>query len=190
MTGSTALSCPKCKHTFGDLDWHDGQSGSCRSCGTDFEALIFPALTRQRTVAKPQAVAVAEDSTCFFHAENQAEKVCDGCGRFLCVVCAVPLSGGHFCPACIAGQKKQAPTVIPQRMLFDGAALALALVPIVIWPLTLVTAPAALVMVIYGWKKPGSVVNGRRRWKQVVAALLALVEMAAWAVVLVRIAFK
>ena len=187
MTRWVALSCPNCKRTFGELDWHDERSGSCRGCGSDFEALIFPAQFRQRSVAKPQAVVVSEDSTCFFHAENQAERVCDGCGRFLCAVCAIPFDGGHFCPACIAGQKKHASTVISNRILFDGAAFSLAIVPLLVWPFTLLTAPAALGMVVYGWRKPCSLIRGRRRWKQIVAALIALTEIGVWIFVFVQL---
>lgn len=180
MTGvAAALICPKCGKKFGELDWHDGHSGSCRSCGTDFTAMIFPAQSRQRRVAKPQAVAVAEDSTCFFHAANQAETVCDGCGRFLCVVCAVPLAAGRFCPTCIAGQKTDA-AAIRERILFDSSALTLALLPLIIWPLTLLTAPTVLGLVVYGWNKPGSFIRGRSRWKQVLAALLAIGQIGGW----------
>ncbi len=190
MTGvAAALSCPNCGKTFGELDWHDGHSGSCRSCGTDFEAMIFPEQSRQRRFAKPQAVAVAEDSTCFFHAGNQAETICEGCGRFLCVVCAVPLAKGRFCPSCIAGQKTAA-TVIPQRILFDSAALSLTLLPLLVWPLTFLTAPIALGLVVYGWNKPGSYIRGRSRGKQVLAGLLALAEMGAWAFVIVQLWVK
>lgn len=190
MTEPAVLSCPSCKHQFGDLDWHDGHSGSCRHCGKDFEAIVFPALARPRSVVKPKAVVVAEDSTCFFHAENQAEAVCDGCGRFLCAVCAVPFGDGRFCPLCISGQKKPAATVVPQRVLFDSAALSLALVPILIWPLTLLGAPASLGMVVYGWKKPGSLIHGRHRWKLVLAAVIALAEIGGWIFLAVRLWWK
>lgn len=184
MTVRSTLTCPICKRKLGEMNWHDDRSGSCRGCGKDFEALLFPALNRQRGVVKPQAVAVAEDSTCFFHGENQAEKVCDGCGRFVCAVCAVPLGGGHFCPACIAAQTKEAVTAVPSRVLFDSAALSFALVPLLAWPVTVVTAPVAVGLVVYGWKKPCGLIQGPRRWKQITAAALATIEICAWILVL------
>ena len=59
-----------------------------------------------------------------------------------------------------------------------------------IWPLTIIAAPAALGMVIYGWKKPCSLIHGRRRWKQILAAVAALAEIAAWIFVFVLLWLK
>jgi hypothetical protein len=140
----------------------------------------FPALVATKEAVKPQAVAVAEDSTCFFHGDNQAEKVCDGCGRFLCAVCAVPFAGKTRCPNCIANSKKDDVRLVASRSLPGGAALGLALLPIVFWPLTLLTSPVALYLAITGRKKPQSLVRPGR-WKLLVAGLVALLQIGGWA---------
>jgi hypothetical protein len=125
---------------------------------------------------------LSAESVCFFHAENRAEAICDGCGRLLCPVCAVPFAGQKLCPTCIAtGKATGAPAMIRDRMLWDGTAFALALVPILVWPFTLITAPAALGVVIYGWNKPGSLVRGPSRWRFIVAGILALAQIGGWA---------
>lgn len=180
MTSGPALTCPTCKRRLRETDWIDDRSCACGYCRTYFDALLFPAATRTRGPAKPQAVSMAEDSTCFFHAQNQAEKVCDGCGRFLCSVCAIPMSGGLICPNCIAAQKTKSPVGIPKRVLFDRLLVALAVVPLLLWPLTLITAPTTLVLIVYGWRKPGSLVYGRRAWRMIVAGLFALAEIGGW----------
>jgi hypothetical protein len=185
MTPAAVLPCPECKRGAGaSLTWHDYSRGSCLFCQTDLEVAAFPALTRERAVAKPQAVVVSDDATCFFHAQNQADKVCDGCGRFLCAVCAIPFTGGTLCPTCVSAQRTK-DIGIPNRLLLSSIALGLAVLPIVAWPTTVVTAPVALGLVIYGWRKPGSLVHGRGYVKFVLAGLVALAQIGGWIFLLV-----
>ncbi|PTY08247.1 hypothetical protein DB347_01290 [Opitutaceae bacterium EW11] len=187
MTSAPALKCPQCRRSYSSVDWHDDRSGRCHFCLTDFEAIRFPALSRTKPAARPQAVVLAEDSTCFFHHQNQAEKVCDGCGRFLCAVCAVPSSGGTYCPACLSKQNERSAVAIPSRILYDSAALSLAFLPLLLWFFTLFTAPIALGLVIYGWNKPGSLVNGPRRWRLALAGLASLAQIGGWIFILLKL---
>jgi hypothetical protein len=188
MTRSPALPCPSCKRARDALSWIDSNHCRCTQCFTDFDFFPFPALVATADVVKPQAIAVAEDSTCFFHASNQAEKLCDDCGRFLCAVCAIPFAGRTQCPSCIATSKKVDVQLVSSRPLPGGLALGLALLPILIWPLTLLTAPAALYVAITGWKKPRSLVSPGRG-KIVVAGLIALVQVGIWVAVGIALAF-
>ena len=191
MTLGPALPCPKCKRVLESYSWHDAGSGSCRRCETEFDFTPFPALTATRSIVVPQAAELAADSVCFFHAENRAETICEGCGRLLCPVCTVKFSGQKLCPTCIAGTKSSdaAPTV-RDRTLFDGTALAIALIPLLMWPFTLITAPVALGFVIYGWKKPGSLVRGRSRVRFVLAAVCAVLEIGGWVAGFIYLALK
>jgi hypothetical protein len=153
----------------------------CGRCHAEFDFFPFPALTAERVRVAPQAARVAEDSVCFFHGENRAEVVCDDCGRLLCAVCAISFAGRRVCPSCIAAAKtSEAASVVRQRVLYDGLALALALFPILLWPLTVLTAPAALGVVIAGWNKPNSLIRGQGRARLIVAGIIALLEIAAW----------
>ena len=65
------------------------------------------------------------------------------------------------------------------RVLYDGLALAVAVLPLLMWFLTCITAPIALGIVIVGWRKPGSLVQGSRT-KLVIAGVIALIEIGAW----------
>lgn len=179
MISGPALPCPKCKRVLDPLSWHDANFGSCRACRVDFEFIGFPALTAERALAVPKDVLVAEHATCFYHAENQAEAVCESCGRFLCAVCAVEFTGRLLCPGCIAAMKSSDAQVVNQRTLFDGIAFSLAFLPLLIWPITAVTAPIALGFVIVGWRKPRSLVR-RGRVRLVAAGLFALTQIAGW----------
>lgn len=190
MIPSVALSCPNCKEKLERASWHEaGTTGTCRRCLSDFDFVAFPALTAKPAVAKPVAVQVTDAATCFFHAENQAETVCEGCGRFLCTVCAVPFGGKKLCASCIAKKKSGDQTdLLASRVLYGGIALALAVVPLVIYPFTLLTAPMALVLAILGWNKPGSLVRGSPRPRLVIAGVIALVEIGAWVTFFVAMA--
>ena len=191
MTLGPALPCPRCKRTLGPESWIDANSGVCFRCKTDYEFVGFPALHAPRSRVAPQAAVLAADSVCFFHAENRAEAICESCGRLLCPVCTVPFAGQKLCPTCISSAKtSEAPTIIRDRVLYDGIALVLALLPLVVWPLTLVTAPAALGVAIYGWKKPGSLVRGRSRVRLVGAMILALLQIGGWVTLFVALWLK
>jgi hypothetical protein len=141
-----------------------------------------PRVARARLVPE-----TGEDATCFFHATNQADAVCEGCGRFLCEVCAVDFGGSTLCPACIATKKANPARAAGSRWMFDGIALLFALLPmLMIWP-TLLTAPAVLALVVYGWGKPNSVLP-RVRWRFVLAGLVALAQIAGWTLVFIMAA--
>src|SRR5208282_2647049 len=179
MTIEGELPCPSCGRTLGDLSWHDSEGGTCRSCLKDFEFMGFPELGVKRPGATPKAVVLPEHATCFHHPENQAEVVCEGCGRFLCSVCAVNFGGRMICASCIKAGLETDTRSIKSRVLFDGIALSVALFPIIFWPATLVSAPVALGTAIYGWRQPPSLVSPGRA-KLVFAALLALAQIAGW----------
>jgi hypothetical protein len=181
MTAGLALPCPKCSRPLEPVSWHDASAGTCQRCDTEFEFRGFPALTARRTRIAVQSVLLAEESVCFFHAENRAEVICEDCGRLLCGVCAIDFGGRKRCPACVAAAKESdAAAVVKDRVLYDSLALTIAFVPLLIWPFTLVTAPIALGYVILGWKKPNSLVRGRGRARMVVAGIIALLQIAGW----------
>ncbi|MDO8544318.1 MAG: hypothetical protein Q7S40_28085 [Opitutaceae bacterium] len=182
MTPGSALACPNCKRVLETHAWHDATAGTCRRCNTDFEFIAFPALTARAAHVAAQAAGLDGDSVCYFHAQNRAESICEECGRLLCPVCVIAFAGKKMCPTCVAATRaSEAANVVGYRTLFDGIALTVAGLPLLIWPVTLVTAPVALGVVIYGWNKPGSLVRRRTRVRLVIAAVLALLQIAGWA---------
>lgn len=183
MIAGPALPCPKCSRVLEPAAWHDAGSGRCPRCTVEFEFRGFPALRAGRTRVAAQAALVAEESVCFFHAENRAEVICGDCGRLLCAVCAIDFGGRVRCPSCVAVVKQSdTAEAVAGRVLYDSIAFTLALLPLVIFPFTVVTAPVALGIVIYGWDKPNSLVRGAGRWRLVVAGIFAVLEIAGWAI--------
>jgi len=65
-------------------------------------------------------------------------------------------------------------------VLYDGIALALAGLPLLMFWLTLLTAPATLFVVWRYWGRVRPAVPRRSRLRFVLAALLALAQIAGW----------
>jgi hypothetical protein len=128
------------------------------------------------------------EASCFYHPGRQAVRPCDGCGRFLCALCDVELGREHLCPTCLdTGQRKGKLTALEtRRTIYDDAAVAVAVVPLLMWPMTLLTAPLAIGLAVYGWNKPGSLVP-RTRVRFYLAILLAAAQLAGWALVLSQV---
>ncbi|WP_438479664.1 zinc finger domain-containing protein [Oleiharenicola lentus] len=188
----TKLACPKCRRPVPEVYWRGVDRVRCPSCETEFEQIRFPAMEARRTIDTAASIQSGE-ANCYFHAQNRAEAACDGCGRYVCSVCRVPMGGKQLCPSCLeaSGERRKLPE--NQRVLHGHIAIVIAILPIIIWPLTLVTAWVAIGWCIYGWKKPASITNkhGRGgRWRFIVAGLAAAIQLTVWAFVFTRLWLK
>lgn len=160
--------------------WKRDGMPTCQRCLTVFELVDFPRLYQNPASQQAHASeALSEEATCYFHPKSQAEHVCESCGRYLCPVCAIDFGGSRLCPSCIERKQKEPASAEPGRMMWDGVALSLALVPLIIWPITVVTGPASLGAAIVGWKKPQSLVRSNRG-KLVLAMVIASLQIAGW----------
>jgi hypothetical protein len=149
--------------------------------------VVFPALFRPAVAAPAELAVEGGEATCYYHSRKKAVVPCDQCGRFLCSLCHVELSGQNWCPTCLEAHRRQGKLaqLDNRRTLYDSMALTLALGSILFWPVMLLTAPATLFMVFRYWRRPLSI-TPRTRARFVVAAILALLELA---VVVFLIAF-
>jgi hypothetical protein len=119
------------------------------------------------------------EAACFFHPEKKAALACESCGRFICGLCSVELGGRSLCATCLGhglGSGKVA-ELVQSRFLWSQLSLVLGFFPLIcspiIWPLLPFSGAAAVFAAIYGWKKPGSLVHGRRRWAAVLGVVCA-----------------
>ena len=181
------VRCSKCLHPIPDSMLSGHNTFACPRCDAALEVLIFPAINRQaQTGAVAERAVVEGETTCFFHSEKKATVVCNGCGRFLCALCDVALDNEHLCPKCIeAGRtKKTLTTFETYRTSYPSLALTLQVVPLVLalvmWPLTIITAPAGIFLIIYGWRKPISITGRRKIVITILALLLAIGQCLAW----------
>ncbi len=176
-----ALRCPACG---GDILTADLPSAALNSCPTCEKALTvrwYPALTRKETAKAGRRILLEEESACFFHQSKQAESLCEDCGRYLCALCEIVFEGKTLCPTCLetAQEKETMDGLVRERFRHDSFALMLVLLPILLWPITIITAPAAIVYAIFRWNSTGSLV---RSGNGVFAAaiLLGLAQMGFW----------
>jgi hypothetical protein len=180
------VSCPGCRAVLLKDVFNRPEMTPCPSCGVPLRVEVFPALFRKINPGESaQTIIVADESSCFYHPQKKAVRPCDGCGRFLCALCDCELQGQHFCPTCLeAGKsKRKIQNLDNQRTRYDSIALSLAIFPVLIYYLTFITAPMALFVAIRYWNSPPSLV-GQNRARSVLAILLALLQMAAWIMII------
>ena len=184
---SPLIQCPKCRAWLVEGIFNQPDFAPCPACGVPLLGEAFPALFRKIAAGQSaEAVIVEGESSCFYHPEKKAVLPCDSCGRFLCALCDCPLHGQHFCPSCLeAGATKgKIKSLENQRTLYDQIALTLAILPLVIFYFTIVTAPMTLVVAVRYWKAPGSIVR-RTKTRFILAVLLALTEIAFWVFIVI-----
>ncbi len=158
----------------------------CPACAAEVWVEVFPALLKASAPGKPgEHLLVDDESSCFYHPAKKAVVPCDGCGRFLCALCDIEMNGQHLCPACIqAGVRKaKLKHLKKESVYYDEIALAVALVPMLLVWVTVITAPIALYIAIRHWRTPLSVVP-RRRWRFVMAISVAVLQLVGWGAVL------
>lgn len=176
------LHCMKCKASLPPTRFNTITPGPCPACGVAVHAFVFPSLYREPEEGEQSTPVVLDDeASCFYHPGKKATIACEGCGRFLCALCDIELANRHICAGCLDSEKKRGKldNISKGRVLYDEAALALAIFPLLMWPATILTAPATLFLVVRFWKAPGSIVP-RSKIKFVLAALVALVEIGGW----------
>lgn len=181
---ATVVTCPKCHTILPEQVINTGAVDPCPACSIRIQVDVFPAFFKPvETGGAGETILVDGEASCFYHPKKRATVPCASCGRFLCALCDVDLKGEHICPTCLeTGQKKgKLIDLENRRTLYDSAALSLALLPLLMWPVTLITAPAAIVTAIYAWNKPSSII-GRTRFRIYLAILFSLLEIAGWVV--------
>jgi len=187
---SPLIQCPKCQSWLLEGAFNQPDLAPCQSCGALLQTEVFPALFRKIAPGqKAQAVLVEGESSCFYHPQKKAVQPCDGCGRFLCALCDCELNGQHFCPACLETGKSKGKikNLDNQRTRYDSIALSLAILPVIIFYFTIITAPMVLFIGIRYWKTPQSIVR-RHRIRTTIAMTIALLEIVGWVAIIIAIA--
>jgi hypothetical protein len=178
------LLCPKCNGPLIESVFNQPELTPCPNCAIPLQVEIFPALFRSAPTGRDGETALVEtESTCFYHPQKKALLPCEECGRFLCALCDCELHGKHYCPACleVGRTKRKIKSLETERTLYDSLALSLAIIPLLIFYLTFVTAPAALYIAVRYWNAPRSIVH-RSKIRLVIAILLASLQIIGWGI--------
>lgn len=186
---SFQLLCPRCKTSLRETLINRGELVPCPRCDAALQVEVFPALFRPiQTGQSGEALLVETESSCFYHPQKKAVMHCEGCGRFLCALCDCELHGKHYCPQCLeAGKKKgKIKSIENERTLYDSIALGLAILPLLLFYITFLTAPVALYIAIRYWNAPRSLVH-RSRIRLVLAMIFASLQIIGWVVAIIMI---
>lgn len=189
LIAATVL-CTGCGKPLSGGGFNSGEEFRCGSCGVKLGVEVFPALFHgAEKGAAGEALTDVGDAGCFYHPLKKAAAVCAACGRFLCSLCETDLAGRCLCPSCIhtGRQNEQLETLVTQRVLHDSMALSVAILPMLFFPVTVISAPIAIYLAIRNWKNPGTILP-RTKLRFVAAIIIALLQIAGWVAVLVGLA--
>jgi hypothetical protein len=178
--------CPKCSVPVPAAYFNAPVFGSCPACGVQLRVRLFPALLRPVTAGSVgDRITDAGQAACFYHPHKTAHVPCDACGRFICALCDVELQGQHLCPSCVeSGRRKGTLTTFEnKRMLWDSIAITTAVLPLlVLWFASFITAPAAIIVAIIGWRKPRSLAPRRAKPRFIFAIVFSVLVLVGWGV--------
>lgn len=146
------------------------------ACGTTYPAVLLftpPSPARQHP-------DLSGSAACFFDPDKPAEQICSECGRMMNSLYDFPLGDAHYCPDCLDRLRaNKDPRLITFKTRWDHIAFYLSLLGIPFFWLTFFTAPAALAITGFQWKKPQSLVYKQRGYF-ITAALFAVLQCAGW----------
>jgi hypothetical protein len=182
---SSLVKCSKCRAVLSPEVFNLGHPTPCPSCQSLLEVEVFPSILSDPVATLAEPILVEGESSCFYHPGKKAAIVCQGCGRFLCSLCDLELNERHVCPVCLeSGQKKaKFKDLENSRILWDRMALAAAVLPLLFLWTSIIGAPVALYLVVRYRKAPCSI-TGKSNLDFIVAAALAVTEIAVWIIVI------
>jgi hypothetical protein len=146
-------------------------------------AFAFPALLKPVGLSKPaEQIVIEGEASCFYHVQKKAVVACEYCGRFLCSLCDIDFNSQHLCSTCIeAGKKKKnLKNLENRRVLYDDMALAFAILPLISFFFTVITAPIAIFLAIRHWNTPTSIIPRRSKARMLIAIGIALMQVGGW----------
>lgn len=176
------LNCTHCNAPLSKEAANTNTLVTCAACSSLLRVDVFPAINRSRPVGQAAAnLQVDKEAGCFYHARKKAVVPCAACGRFLCALCDVSLNGQHLCPACLEKGKTQRKikNLENHRTCYDSVALLVATVSILIYWVTIFTAPIVIYLTVRHWNSPSSIIT-RTKIRFILAFIIAGVQIAGW----------
>ncbi len=176
------IACPNCRTILPVGFVNTGALHRCPECLARVRADLFNAFIRPVSPSMTgESINAQGQAECFYHPGKMAVVPCAACGRLLCSLCEVPFDGRSLCMGCLqAGRSKhRIENLENSRFLYDNLALYMALLPMLFFFITLITAPAVIYVVLRYWKTPNSLLP-RTRYRFVLALIVAVVQLAGW----------
>jgi hypothetical protein len=179
----SSIQCSNCRILLPLDTFNKDALVTCPVCHTEMYAFAFPALLKPVMQSKPaELILLEDDAGCFYHSQKKAVVACEYCGRFLCGLCDIDFNSQHLCTSCIeAGKKKKSlKNLENRRVLYDDMALAFAILPLISFFFTVITAPIAIFLAIKHWNSPSSIIPRRSKTRMVFAIGIALMQVGGW----------
>ena len=185
--------CDRCRTPLPDAFLNTPAPVPCPGCHAPLLARVFPAFARGGHRARPRGGKRRQRRGCelLFPSAQKG-------GRALRALRAVPVrvvrpGDRRPAPLPVVRGRPGGGCAIPgaagktvfanERTLYDQVALSLAVLPLLMWPLTLFCAPVAFYFAVRYWNSPKQGLIRRSRVRLVLAAVFALAEMAGWGAV-------
>lgn len=179
-----ALTCPRCEQDTLDLQESSGRIACrCHPTKARYHYYRFPGYAAAENAHPIAPPVVGENETCCYnHPGKAAAAACDECGIFACSLCLVENGPQQICLSCFSREVETGDALNDhsQRVLYDTIALSLAILPVLIFYFTFITAPAAIFIVVYYWKKHPCSLLPRTRIRFILAFILASIQILLW----------
>lgn len=185
---NNSINCPRCSSALTTNIFTEHSDSSCPHCGLVITGRLFPRFFSTYMAEKSPVEASSDyESSCFFHQKKLAVSHCSECGRFLCSLCELNIEGRILCPICLEklDQEKRLKTFTNQVTFWDSITVSMAIMPMLIWPLTIITAPLTFVYIWRHFKDNNNYVIPRKRWRFYLAGLFAGMQLTGWTILLV-----
>ena len=170
----TACQCVFCGATLLPLTpivrGSTSEEGSCPRCYRSIKSTVFPALFGSVNQAPPEIPSDAPlepgEVACFYSPNRRATKECAQCGVFISDLWAAQWGARTYCLKCLEHLRNNSTDkdFRTSIILWDKIAMALALFPctIIFWVFGFLTAPASLIIALWNWNSPRSIVYSSR----------------------------
>ena len=178
-----SINCPRCSTLLTTDIFTESSDSFCPRCGLEITGRVFPRFFNNFKGETTSVEASSDnESSCFFHPEKLAVSHCSECGRFLCSLCELNIEGSILCPACLErlDQEKRLKTFTNQVTFWDSITLSMAILPMLIWFLTIITAPLTLIYIWRHFKDNRNYIIPRKRWRFYLAGLIAGAQITGW----------
>lgn len=176
------LACTGCQAPLGRHMMNTYELVTCPACKGKLRLDVFPALFRKQPATQNgELLQQAKEAGCYYHPRKKAAVTCSACGRFLCALCDIEFNARHLCSQCLekGKTKRKIRNLENHRICYDTVALVIALVPMLLYWFTIVTAPIVLFITVRYWRAPSSIVP-RTKLRFILAAVIALLQIIGW----------
>ena len=181
------LRCGKCFGPFQSQLLGPHEKAVCEGCGSAQEFYVFSAFARKPVPSTDTDVVPGEaDERCYYLEDRKAIATCGDCGRPVSAFMKVNVGDEVSCLTCLETKRddKDDARLETRRIACDNRALMIAGLPIVTliaFPVSLLTAPLALVFVVRDWSSGTLSMLSKSHWKFGFAATLAVLQIVFWA---------